>query len=247
MKYLIRLNRSTIALIVFATVLLTSWSVVAEEEIEFSTAETILWLTDQLKTISKPLVLTYAFERSGTYDPGFRDTVRFNVDAIKSDGMKAASVEFFTGERRFEVPPVESTNVNPVLKIYLQGDVYEMNRLTDAEGKSRERWRYFQRRIKFALADTATVEPTEIEFNGKRYAGKMVSFRPYVDDPKRALFEQFADKSYRIIVSDDLPGYLYRIETIIPSQNASGPPLIKEELQLVDVAEQAATDAAKEL
>ena len=49
------------------------------------------------------------------------------------------------------------TTVNPILKVYLQGGVYEMNRLTDPNGAARERWRYFQRRIKYALAESATV------------------------------------------------------------------------------------------
>lgn len=204
---------------------------------QFSRAETLLWMTDQLKTIEKPLAITYQFERSGTFEPGFTDTIKFVVQAVKDDGMKAASLEFFSGERRFEVPDSESTNVNPVLRVYLQGDVYEMNRLTDEDGKSRERWRYFQRRIKFALAEAADISDTAVTFDGKEYAAQAVTFRPYANDPKRNLFEKFADKSYTVVVSDELPGYLYRIETVIPGGAPDAPPLIREVLQLVSVNE----------
>ena len=206
-------------------------------EIEFSEAEILLWLTDQLQVIKKPTTLSYRFERTGTYDAGFTDEVVFKVTAIKPDGMKAASLDFFSGERRFEVPAAERTNINPVLKVYLQGDVYEMNRLTDPEGESRERWRYFQRRIKFALAESAQVEDFSITFDGRDYPAKRITFTPYLNDPKRSSFEEFADKIYVVVVSDELPGYLYKIETVVPGPSDVAPPRIKETLTLESVQE----------
>jgi hypothetical protein len=56
-----------------------------------------------------------------------------------------------------------------------------------------------------------------------------------VNDPKRALFEEFADKSYSIVVSDDIPGYIFSIETVIPGAGPDDRPLIRELLQLVSV------------
>ena len=229
------LFRTSGQMILSALLLLLIASPVNAEETEFSEAETLLWMTDQLKMIEHPLTLNYAFERSGTFDPGFSDKVTFTVRTVKEDGTKAASVDFFSGERRFEVPPVESTNVNPILKIYLQGDVYEMNRLTDPDGKSRERWRYFQRRIKFAMADGSSVENITVTFNGENLPATRVSFSPYANDPKRALFEDFADKSYSIVVSDEIPGYIFSIETVVPGAGNDDLPLIREVLQLVSV------------
>ena len=202
---------------------------------EFSEAETVLWMTDQLKSVTKPVVLTYQFEKSGSFESGFKDSVVFTVHKVKSDGMKAASLAFFSGERNFPVPPEDSTNVNPTLKVYFQGDVYEMNRLSDPDGGARERWRYFQRRIKLALAEAATVTPTKFEFDGRQYAGKAIVFQPFATDPKRKEFEKFADKTYRVIVSDELPGYLYQIETVVPDKNLASVPLIHESLQLTSV------------
>ncbi|MGE0335664.1 MAG: hypothetical protein AB7Q76_10275 [Gammaproteobacteria bacterium] len=201
----------------------------------FSEAETRLWLGDQLKAVTAPLVLEYAFEKSGTYEAGFSDRVVFTVHELKPDGMKSASLQFFTGERNFPVPPEERTNVNPVLKVYFQGDVYEMNRLTDPDGVARERWRYFQRRIKFALADTAKVEPVTFEFDGRPYAGHKISFAPYLDDPKSDKFKDFIGKTYTVIVSDELPGYVYRIETEVPGKTAGAPPLMRESLWLTAI------------
>jgi hypothetical protein len=200
-------------------------------EAPFSTAEKMLWLGDQLQAIKQPMVLSYDFERTGTYEHGFTDTVELTITRVKPNGLKDGAIRFFSGERNFPVPPAQDTDANPVLKVYFQGDVYEMNRLTDPDGKSRERWRYFQRRIKLALAETAGVKPMSFEFDGQHYAGQQITFQPYAKDPKRNEFEQFADKAYSVIVADRLPGYVYRVETVVPG--ASGePPLIHEVLQL---------------
>lgn len=205
------------------------------EEAEFSEAETRVWMTDQLDAVSGAMKITYSFVKSGTFEAGFEDTVTFLIEKINPDGTKAASLEFFSGERRFPVPAVESTTVNPVIKVYMQGDVYEMNRLTDRDGSARERWRYFQRRIKLALAETAVVEPRTFEFDGRQWQGHEIRFQPYVDDPKRDQFERFANKTYSIVVSDDLPGYVYRIETFVPGEGDASEPLVREVLQLESI------------
>ncbi|MBT8447922.1 MAG: hypothetical protein KJO38_12285 [Gammaproteobacteria bacterium] len=172
----------------------------AEADFVFSEAETAMWQTDQLVAVKEPMRLSYRFEKSGTLEPGFTDSVVFDVTKVLDNGMKSATVQFFTGERNMQVPPVEETDVNPVIKLYMQGDVYEMNRLTDTTGSARERWRYFQRRIKFALAEGAEVTPTTIEFNGKQFNGKQISFTPYTNDPNRDKFEEFANKRYVVQV-----------------------------------------------
>lgn len=202
--------------------------------VQFSDAETRMWLTDQLRTIRRPTKLTYAFEKSGSLEVGFTDTVEFVIRKVNDDGSKEVSLGFFTGERNWPLPPVESATVNLVLKHFLQGDVYEMTRLTDPNDVARERWRYFQRRIKLAIAETAEVSPTSFEFNGREFEGTEIMFEPYVDDPRRDLFARFVAKRYSITVSDDLPGYLYRIDTSVPSPE-SDEPLLREVLQLVSV------------
>ncbi|MBI4696604.1 MAG: hypothetical protein HY749_21555 [Gammaproteobacteria bacterium] len=205
----------------------------AEEPVKFSEAENLLWMTDQLRSVRAPMVIKYAFEKTGSYEDGFKDSVEFRVKELKADGTKSATLNFFSGERHFPVPDSDSTTVNPVLGVFFQGDVYEMNRLTDDKGGARERWRYFQRRIKFALAEAATVKPVTVEFEGRKIQAKEVVIQPYTKDPHRELFKRFADKTYTVTVADELPGYLYRIQTLVPGEKPDAPPLIQETLQLV--------------
>ncbi|MGE0486839.1 MAG: hypothetical protein AB7Q81_21985 [Gammaproteobacteria bacterium] len=201
----------------------------------FSEAETRMWMTDQLSSVPGPIALTYSFEKSGSFEAGFNDHVRLVIDKVNDDGSKSVSIEFFTGERHWPTPPVPSTHVNLVLSKYLEGDVYEMRRLTDPQNSAQERWRYFMRRIKLALAESAAVEPRTVTFEGHDYQAHEIRFEPYSDDPHRNEFEQFADKVYSVIVADELPGYVYRIETLVPGAGDGAEPLIREVLELKSI------------
>lgn len=202
------------------------------EGFQFSEAETKLWLSDHLANIKEPLSLYYEFVKSGTFEEGFSDSVYLKILELNEDGSKNAMLDFFTAERKQAVLPENVTNIvgNPVIGIFMQGDVYEMNRLTEGH------WRYFHKQIKVSLRKDAVVEPTVFSYNGKEYQGEKVHFSPFTNDPHRRDFEKFADKYYEFIFSDDIPGSLYQIKTIIYDKSKEGAdPLIQETLTLVDV------------
>ena len=111
----------------------------------------------------------------------------------------------------------------------MQGDIQDMNRLTEGS------WRYFQRRIKFALAQSASIEPVEIRFGDQTIKGRKIVITPFVDDPRRSQFTQFAGKRYEFILSEEIPGTLYEIHTVVPSPADGREPLIEERLLLKQV------------
>lgn len=202
------------------------------EGFQFSDAENKLWFSDHLKNIKKPMRLYYEFVKTGSYEEGFSDAVYLDIVKLNDDGTKNAVLDFFTDERKQVVSPDNVTNItgNPILGIFMQGDVYEMNRLTEGH------WRHFQKMIKIALRETATVEPVNFQFNGKEYKGEKISFSPYLNDPHRRDFEKFADKNYEFIFSDAIPGSLYQIRTVIPNgRNTDKEPLIEEVVTLAEV------------
>lgn len=205
------------------------------EGFKFSTAENMLWLTDHLKNVQKPMRLYYEFVKSGTYEEGFSDAVYLDIIKLNEDGTKNAVLDFFTAARKQIAGPDNVTNVrgNPVLAIFMQGDVNEMNRLTEGH------WRHFQKMIKIALREGASVEPVNFDFNGKQMNGEKISFSPYLHDPHRKDYEQFAQKTYEFILSEDVPGTLYQIKTVI--HNTTEPdkgPLLEEILTLVETTDQ---------
>lgn len=201
------------------------------EGFKYSEAENTLWFTDHLNNIDKPMRLYYEFVKSGTYEEGFTDAVYLDIIKINDDGTKNAMLDFFTADRKQVVSPDNVTNItgNPVLGIYMQGDVYEMNRLTEGN------WHHFQKMIKIALRENAKVEPVSFYYNGKKCTGEKITFTPYLNDPHRNDFEKFSEKQYEFTFSDDIPGSLYQIKTVIPdSKDEKKEPLIEEVLTLVE-------------
>ena len=196
---------------------------------EFSPAERKIWLNDHLQNVEKPARLYYEFVKSGSYEEGFTDAVYLDIIEVNDDGSKNAELEFFTADRQQQASRDNLSNItgNPVIGIYMQGDVIEMNRITDGH------WRYFQRRIKMAFSESAEITNVNIDFNGSVVEGEKIAIHPYVKDPRRRDFARFADKSYEFIFSDNIPGSLYQIRTVIPdtSSKASGV-LIEETLTL---------------
>ena len=198
------------------------------EEFEFADAENKLWLDDHLQNIDRPGRLYYNFVKRGSYEEGFSDSVYLDIVEINDDGSKNVNLEFFTAERKQNAPADNLLGItgNPVLMLYMQGDVYEMNRLTSGS------WRYFQRRIKFAFSEGAKIETVTFEFNGKDVTGEKISIAPYLNDPRRRQFEQFARKVYEFTLSGQVPGKLYQIKTVIPNNLPDREPLIEEILTL---------------
>lgn len=199
---------------------------------QFSDAERKLWLEDHLDNITSPARLLYSFSKAGSFEEGFSDTVRLEVVAIHSDGTWDTELEFLTGERAYRAHPDNTKRVtgNPVLGVYLQGDIIDMSQRTGGN------WRHFQRRIKLALANSAEIEPVQIEYNGQVLPGEKISIRPYEQDPRRNLYMNFAGKRYEFILSDQIPGTIYQIKTIVPdTSKPEAPPLVEETLTIKSV------------
>lgn len=212
------------------------------QPIQFSEAEKRLWMHDHMANIPEPIVINYEFAKTGTYEDGFEDSVTMKVEEVHDDGTVTVDLEFFTGHREQEAQPhmVQEITGNPVIGIYMQGDVYEMHRLTDGS------WRYFQKRIKAALAENFTVEEIKVPYNGEQVAAKKYTISPYVKDPHRPEFDKFADKEYVFIFSEKVPGELYQIKTVIPNNiEKNAPPLIVEDLKFVGTEPLAQKTAAQ--
>jgi len=210
---------------------------VDQSEYKFSDAETRLWLSDHLRNITRPARLHYEFQKGGSFEEGFVDSVYLDIVAINADGTKNAEMQFFSGSRAqgFGAENVTEITGNPVLGTYLGGDIDELNRLTGASADSRGRWRYFQRRIKLALAEAAVIEDVTVDFQGRAVKAQRITITPFVKDPHRAEFEQFAGKRYEFVFSDEIPGSLYQIRTLVPGAEGATVPLIEETLTLSQV------------
>lgn len=195
-----------------------------------SEAETLLFLTDHLKNVVPAAKLSYAFQKTGSSEAGFEDTIELRVRV--EDGAKQVAVTFFTGQRKISYPEVAHAEGNPVLLYFLERDIREMERLTG--GRSL----YFQKAIRLALARSARVAKTKLSYNGREVAGTEITVAPYIDDPHRGQIGKYALKTYVFTLSGEVPGGVYSVRTFVPSAAgaADDVPLLEERLSFVRIA-----------
>ncbi|WP_333842559.1 hypothetical protein [Pelomicrobium sp.] len=214
---------TSLGLAVLAAGLVLSTAQAQEKEESYSSAETLLFLTDHLQPITRPNILHYRFKKEGTLEAGFQDQVDVFVERVQPDGSKFVSAQFLTGEREKSFPPVENARGNPVLMYFLNRDILEMQRLTGGS------WRYFKRLISQAFAESAEVRPVKLSFGGEELAGTEVKVTPYAADPKKERYQRFAGKVYVFVLAPKLPGGIYQIRTVVPGEaGGSSKPLIEE-------------------
>ena len=207
--------------VLIRAILLFSFGFAFADE-KYSEAEVLLFETNHLKPIKQPEVLHYTFKKQGTLEEGFEDTVKIKIDKVKPDGAKTVRTEYLTGDNTRQFASLDQAEGNPVLMFFLERDIHEMQRLTKGH------WRYFQKRIRVALADEAEVRPITFLYNGKEAQGREVKITPYVSDPQKSRFEKFVGKYYVFALSDAVPGGVYQVKTVVPA--SSGEPLVEETL-----------------
>ena len=204
---------------------------VDQDEYKFSNAENKLWMDNHLLNIEQLVRLHYEFEKTGSYEDGFIDDVYLDIVKINEDGTRDAVLDFFSDEQKQKVAPSNVKNItgNPVIGIYLQGDVYEMSRFTEGN------WKYFHRQLKLAIADSNTSEHVTVELEGKQYQSEKIVIYPYENIKQKSRLKEFSNKRYEFIISDEIPGKLYQIRTVINDAENPAVPLVEEVLTLKSV------------
>jgi hypothetical protein len=219
------LRRKGAVLIVAGALLATASGISHAQEI--SAAEKLLFLTNHFSNVSKPTKLNYTYRQlaipGGVAAPEapnaaapteFSDDVSVEVIKRNDDGTAVVAAHFLSGVHEIPIPSIDHAQGNPAILGFLERDIAEMKRLTGgATG-------YF--RIRLALAaPVAAVKKIEVGYDGKQVAAQEVTIYPYRDDPLKDRFGKFADKGYVFVVSDAVPGSLYRVYTTLNPDKAA--------------------------
>lgn len=195
----------------------------AAERNDYTPAQLALFDTPHLKNISAPGTLFYDFRHSAAAGAGFDDRVELTVTEVRADGRKNLSVQYLSGERRRSFPAIEGFRGNPLVMLFLQHDVEEMQRLAGGVTS------YFRNRIRFAFRDKVELAEITVEHGGRALAATRITIRPFVGDPNQARFQAFVDKWYEFVLAPELPGGIYRIRSVVPARDG-GAPLIESSL-----------------
>jgi hypothetical protein len=193
---------------------------------DYSPAERLLFMGKQMTGLKPPTSLRYNFRKSGALEEGFEDKVNLDFKRAANGRCCTVTGDFLSGARRLQLPDVENAEANPVLLYFLERDIREMQRLTKGSPS------YYRKRIRMAAYEATTVSTVTLVYKGKTISGQQVDLLPYRDDPARSRFEKFARKSYRFLLSNEVPGGVFGMRTVMSSDAADAPPMIVEELFL---------------
>ena len=163
------------------------------------------------------LVFDYRFDGS-MVEQSFDDSVLLDFTRHSEDRAFDVDATLFPQTRNLAIGPISAASVNPILLIFFQRDATQMSNGT---GGSQHYFRNVIRRS-MQTADPGSLRATTIDLDGHRVAASEISFRPFEADPNRARLRAFADKSYRVIVSDEIPGGIYEVRAETPEEDGDG-------------------------
>lgn len=188
-----------------------------------------------LKNINEPAKLLYKYEKQSFTEGNREDTIEMSVDNIRNTGRRDTEFVFFTGEHNRPYQAMPDQRGNGVFVYFLEFDIHEMERRTGGE------WRYFQRKIRWAMAEGADKKEVEVNYNGETIKANQFTIRPYVNDPKSSRYKLYAGKYYIFTLSEEIPGEIYQIRTIVPdgtTWSEGEPALIDESITFTSYEKQ---------
>jgi hypothetical protein len=193
-----------------------------QDKQDFSPAERLLFMSNQLGKLRPPLTLRYSFRKSGGTEESFDDSVSIALAKNPDGSCCASSGEFLTGARKLNLPEVPAAEGNPVILYFLEREVREMQRLTKGSQY------YFRKRIRMAVYQAAKVRDASFAYRGGSVKGTEIEITPYADDPNRARFEKLVGKQYLFMLSDAVPGGVYGIRSEVGDAARPATPIVEE-------------------
>ena len=175
---------------------------------EMSSANIALFIDEHLNTISEPSRIYYKFSKESTREDSFNGNVVLNIVKIDDDKTKHITFRYLKGRNKVRFPPQIGAKGNPVFMLFFERDARDMQRLTGGNAL------FFRSRIRHSIAAT-DVEDIEFKFNGENYSGKQISFQPFLKTELKNRVSRYKTKKFVVTLSEDIPGYIYKIETFI--------------------------------
>ena len=193
--------------------------------VELTGAHKLLVAEDHLSNINAPLKIKYIFKKTGTLEPSFNDRVVMIIPEKDKEGFYDIKFDFFTGYNKEDLNSARYKKNNPIIHAFWEHDINLMQRLTEGS------WIYFRKRITWAMSDELKfkIKPGKCIINDNEFNGQTVVMKPYEDDYDSKKFQKFAKKTYSITLCKEVPGMVYEMSTIVPSED-NEKPLMKETL-----------------
>jgi hypothetical protein len=180
----------------------------AADPSQFSEAEHQLFVRPHLAALDPPIRLHYRYRRTGSLQPEVTDHATLIL--TMHNGGRRSAVEYLSGNRRLELPPIDYVEQNPLILHFLEREVRQLRELTGGSIS------FYRNRIRKALAGDATVRQTQIDYQGRKLNAVEIRIDPFVNDPARSRFERFADRFYVLVLTSEIPGEVFQLKAELP-------------------------------
>ena len=189
---------------------------------EMSSANISLFVDEHLIEINEPSRIFYKFEKSSTLEDSFIGNVVLNIVKIDEEENKYITFRYLKGRNKVRFPPQIGTKGNPVFMLFFERDSRDMQRLTGGNAL------FFRSRIRHAIAATEE-KNIEINFNGQKFSGKEIIFRPFENTKLKNRVTRYKNKMFKVLLSKSIPGHIFKIESFTKdSENQND--IVKETL-----------------
>ena len=195
------------------------------KSVELTEAHKLLVSKNHLSNLKPPIKVKYIFRKTGTLEPGFNDRVVMIVPEKNDKGVYDIKFDFFSSYNKEDIKSASYKTTNPIFHAFWEHDIQLMTHLTKGS------WIYFRKRITWAMSDPYKfkIKPAKCDLDGKKVDGQTVELAPYEQDYDSKKFAKYAKKRYYVTLCEEVPGMIYEMSTIVPSEDGSGP-LMKETL-----------------
>ena len=175
---------------------------------EMSSANIALFIDEHLKTIKEPSRIYYKFQKESTREDNFAGNVVLNIVKVEDDNTKHITFRYLKGRNKVRFPPQIGAKGNPVFMLFFERDSRDMQRLTGGNAL------FFRSRIRHTIAATE-IKEIEIKYNNQKFPAKEISFQPFTKTELKNRVSRYKTKKFIITMSDNIPGFIYKIETFI--------------------------------
>jgi hypothetical protein len=184
-----------------------------------------------LDLVPKGTGVAYKFEHGVSDEKlmgkAFTDDVKLNVTDVTGDGQRVLDVIVFTGDRQRPIQNYDGLTINPVFIWFLDKCIENFRTVSGGNQP------YLKGRMRDAFVDKAKLEEVKFDFGGKQVTGYKVTIEPFATDPNKHKMQGFENSKFSFVLSKDVPGYFYELNSDIFS-NQAGTAKMSDRLVLVE-------------
>jgi hypothetical protein len=133
-----------------------------------------------------------------------------------TDGKTMAKLELRQDDKHRGMGSFPASVGNPMIMVFYEGVIRDM---AETAGGSPF---YIRNRVKDALVQPAEVSMGLAEFDGREVPVKVVTLRPFTEDPNRERMMGFGDLALTVTMSEEVPGWYLSLEATAPVEGVEG-------------------------